>query len=48
MFELDADGFRLNPAEWDRDPAEGLASACEVPSGPAEEHGDGFRFIRRC
>jgi tRNA 2-thiouridine synthesizing protein E len=47
VFELDADGFLLNPAKWDRDLAEGLAGECEISSGLTEEHWDVLRFIRR-
>jgi tRNA 2-thiouridine synthesizing protein E len=46
VYELDNDGFLLDPAKWDKELAEGLADACDIPSGLTKEHWDVILFIR--
>jgi TusE/DsrC/DsvC family sulfur relay protein len=46
-YELDADGFLLNPKKWDPDLAEGLALDHGIQSGLTREHYDVIHFIRR-
>jgi tRNA 2-thiouridine synthesizing protein E len=47
VYELDADGFLLNPKKWDPDLAEGLALELGMHSGLTREHYDVIHFIRR-
>jgi len=46
-YELDADGFLLNPKKWDPDLAEGIALDLGIQSGLTREHYDVIHFIRR-
>jgi tRNA 2-thiouridine synthesizing protein E len=46
-YEMDADGFLLNPKKWDPDLAEGLALDIGMHSGLTREHYDVIHFIRR-
>jgi len=46
VFELDSDGFLLNPEKWDPELAEGLALELGVHGGLTKEHWDVIHFIR--
>jgi tRNA 2-thiouridine synthesizing protein E len=46
VFELDADGFLLNPKKWEPEFAEGLAAELGVRGALTKEHWDVIHFIR--
>jgi len=46
VFELDSDGFLLNPKKWDPDLAEGIAVELGVPGDLTKEHWDVIHYIR--
>jgi len=46
-YELDADGFLMNPKKWDPDLAEGMALDLGIQGGLTREHYDVIHFIRR-
>jgi len=46
IFEMDSDGFLLNPKNWEPDLAEGLAPELGIQGGLTKEHWDVIRFIR--
>jgi tRNA 2-thiouridine synthesizing protein E len=45
-YELDADGFLLDPKKWDANLAEGLALDLGIQGGVTKEHWDVINFIR--
>ncbi len=45
-YELDSEGFLLNPKKWEPDLAEGLAVELGIPGGLTKEHWDVIHFIR--
>ena len=45
-YEVDAQGFLVNPRDWDEDFAEGMASKCGIPGGLTDEHWTVIRFVR--
>ena len=46
VYELDSDGFLLDPTKWNPDFAEGLAMDHGVHGGLTKEHWDVIHFIR--
>jgi tRNA 2-thiouridine synthesizing protein E len=46
-YELDADGFLMDPKKWDPDLAEGMAFDHGIQGGLTREHYDVIHFIRR-
>jgi tRNA 2-thiouridine synthesizing protein E len=46
VYDLDSDGFLLNPKKWDAELAEGLALELGVHGGLTKEHWDVIHFIR--
>ncbi len=46
-FEVDGDGFLLDPRKWEPDFAEGLAAEFDIEGGLTKEHWDVIHFIRR-
>jgi tRNA 2-thiouridine synthesizing protein E len=46
-YELDADGFLMDPKKWDPDLAEGMALGLGIQGGLTREHYDVIHFIRR-
>ena len=46
VYDLDSDGFLLNPTKWDSDLSEGLALELGVHGGLTKEHWDVIHFIR--
>jgi tRNA 2-thiouridine synthesizing protein E len=46
VFEIDDEGFLLDPAKWDPELAEGLALETGIHGGLTKEHWDVIRFIR--
>jgi tRNA 2-thiouridine synthesizing protein E len=46
-YELDADGFLMDPKKWDPDLAEGMALDLGTQGGLTREHYDVIHFIRR-
>ncbi len=44
--QVDADGFLLNPEEWDTNFAEGLAPSAGIPGGLTPQHWHVIDFIR--
>jgi tRNA 2-thiouridine synthesizing protein E len=45
-YKVDADGFLLNPEEWDTKFAEGLAPSVGIPGGLTSQHWYVINFIR--
>jgi tRNA 2-thiouridine synthesizing protein E len=45
-YRVDADGFLLDPGEWDAKFAEGLASSVGIPGGLTSQHWYVINFIR--
>ncbi|MEP0826979.1 MAG: TusE/DsrC/DsvC family sulfur relay protein [bacterium] len=45
-YKVDDDGFLLNPAQWDANFAEGMASKLQIPQGLTGEHWRIINFIR--
>lgn len=45
-YKVDADGFLLNPEEWDPKFADGLAASVGIPTGLTEMHWHVINFIR--
>ncbi len=45
-YKVDADGFLLNPEEWDTRFAEGLAASVGIPTGLTPQHWHVIDFIR--
>jgi len=46
-YDLDADGFLMDPKKWDPDLAEGMAFDHGIQGGLTREHYDVIHFIRR-
>jgi tRNA 2-thiouridine synthesizing protein E len=46
-FELDADGFLVNPKKWEPALAEQLAPRLGIPDGLTQEHWDVINYIRK-
>jgi tRNA 2-thiouridine synthesizing protein E len=46
-YKVDADGFLLNPEEWDVKFAEGLAPSVHIPAGLTSQHWNVINFIRK-
>lgn len=46
VFELDSEGYLLNPKKWSRTLAEGLAQELGITEGLTKEHWDVIDFIR--
>jgi len=46
VFELDQEGFMLNPKKWEPDLAEALAPSLGITGGLTREHWDVIRFVR--
>ena len=46
VYELDSDGFLLDPKKWDPNVAEGLALDLGIQGGLTKEHWDVIHFIR--
>ncbi|MGA2401918.1 MAG: TusE/DsrC/DsvC family sulfur relay protein [Syntrophobacteraceae bacterium] len=46
-YRVDADGFLLNPGDWDTRFAEGLAPSVGIPGGLTSRHWDVIDFIRQ-
>jgi len=46
-FELDADGFLVNPKKWEPALAEQIAPQLGIPGGLTKEHWDVIHFIRK-
>ena len=47
IYEIDEEGFLLNPEEWDEAFAEATASEAGITDGLTERHWEVFLFIRR-
>jgi tRNA 2-thiouridine synthesizing protein E len=47
LFELDSQGFLLNPKKWEPGLTEALAPVLGIPGGLTREHWDVIHFIRR-
>ena len=45
-YKVDADGFLLNPEEWDARFADGLAPSVGIPGGLTPQHWHVIDFIR--
>ncbi len=45
-YEVDRQGYLLDPAKWDDNFAEGMASKVRLPDGLTDEHWKVIRFIR--
>ena len=45
-YRVDADGFLLNPEDWDAKFAEGLAPSVGIPGGLTPQHWNVINFIR--